>query len=644
MSTSPSSQGESTYCKTSLRLYSESKSSPATVLITRIFEPIPFSGNTVCWLRLLPNRVLAYGFPIPERFNEFGLEGSLDVMAALTGARHAVEYEGGVVVKGFSTMLVPMKRSKTAMGDAIQWHLVYSKEEEKRLSYREGLNQCRHRALVNKVDLTSLKSTRTFVGWSSSVEQLLGKADANYENVDYSGAADATNRLKLHGGSLGFQQFALAQVDFTLGVKDGKCHFQRKGPYRRLIDASEKTPILLFDTGERRAWLVPASGVMMHIAQHRNWLEPYISEKGKVAFKDEASFKDALLSNGPSDLSCDEEYQFKDLVTGVWSILEFLLDQSAIPDRDAGLDVLSPFRYTLEGYEFKSVVEERSPMRRKTCKVKHTAGQWPSLIKDIDALVLFANGFGDLIKPSSADVGICHMWRTVPKEKDYLTTTVKMVNDLYDYAGCRLSREYLTSSQLQWHRGDPGSYKCECNRVQEIVQRGLTNTLVRPPGHLQEQGAIIFGKQEPPSICAGRARTSRITSAAAFSAQKSTGSGLLYSQPNVVLDLNPLLTHPQSPSASSISSYGASSLSISSSNSASTSRNIKMIGDTSPYPSVSDCQEEDLSHLANNLQLTLDEYISAAPLSTRGSSTLANIDGRNRDTGHRLPRRANQTL
>jgi hypothetical protein len=80
--------------------------------------------------------------------------------------------------------------------------------------------------------------------------------------------------LKISGVSLGFQHFGLAQINFTLGAKDGVCHFQRQGSYEYIISTAGKTRVVLYDTEEKRAWLVHATEAMLHIAQHRNRLNP----------------------------------------------------------------------------------------------------------------------------------------------------------------------------------------------------------------------------------------------------------------------------------------------------------------------------------------------------------------------------------
>jgi len=123
------------------------------------------------------------------------------------------------------------------------------------------------------------------------------------------------------------------------------------------------------------------------------------------------------------------------MITCVWPILGFLLDQKISADqRPSNIAIKSAFHDFITGYEFKAVVEDRSPLRPKQYTIRKTSGGWPLLSKTIDALVLFANGFEDFIKPVGNFSSLCNMWRTVPKGKDYLATTVATIEDLYDTA------------------------------------------------------------------------------------------------------------------------------------------------------------------------------------------------------------------
>ncbi|KAF2794843.1 hypothetical protein K505DRAFT_241282, partial [Melanomma pulvis-pyrius CBS 109.77] len=497
------------------------------------FEQIPVHATEkACWLPLFCGAVIAYGFPITERADEMGLEIRLELLAGIAGVRHAAEYEGGVVMKGFSHMFVPVRRK----GNRVQWHAVSSQDPDTRLSYRDALDQCEARAPLEEVSLEDLQFCRAIVGWCSVATSRLGSDSMDYENIDYSGAKDADPGIRCAGGSLGFQQFGVAALDFRFGAKDGRCHFQRSGPYQRVVSAAEKTSIVMYDTGEQRAWLVPASNVMLHMFQHRHYLEPFEIDGQRIKINTnvpvESSAKQILLRMESLRLSETAEYTFKDVILNIWSLLEFLIDQNVARDRNAsGSSIQGTLREFLSGFEFKAVVEERSPFRQKQTILGKTNGGWLQLVRDIDALVLLADGFGDIILPADqGNTGLCRLWQRVPMGQDYLATSTKKLKELYDVAGCRVNRKYLTSTQLQWHQGnsilfdiceDPNV--CRCNRLQRIVLKSAIGSIIQP-GHIIDQGAVIFGQYG--SMIQDLMSKPRIQTA------KDSG---IYSQPNIPL-------------------------------------------------------------------------------------------------------------
>jgi hypothetical protein len=190
--------------------------------------------------------------------------------------------------------------------------------------------------------------------------------------------------------------------------------------------------------------------------------------------------------------------------------------------------VKASLQEVLQGYEYNAVVEDRSPFVLKEQELSKTSGGWPSLVRDINALVLFADGFGEVILPTdNAKSNLCRSWHSLPSSMDYMATTTKVLKDLYNVAGCRTTRSYLTSTQLRWHRGESVVFEtckdvraCQCNRLQQIVSKSSIRPIV-PPGLLEDEGAVIFGQ--------GGSFIQRLFSAPCQKPMQTTG---IYSLPN----------------------------------------------------------------------------------------------------------------
>ncbi|KAK2735200.1 hypothetical protein FQN57_001340 [Myotisia sp. PD_48] len=540
---------ELVYCKPSIQ-----RTAIQNYEIKFDLTPLHDSEKLACWLPLFCGAVIASGFPIPERGNELGLEIPIALLAGLAGVRHAVEYDGGVVMKGYSHVFFPVRKH----GNRVQWHGIYSQNPGGRLSYQKALSHCTGRASLEEVSLDDLTSCRAIIGWCSAAVSLLGLNSVNYENIDYSKAKEADTGVECTGATLGFQQWATASLSFRFGRKDGKCHFQRTGPLQKIITAAEETPIALYDTGEKRAWLVPASDVILHIIQHRNKLKPF-KVNGKPirigadrATAEGSSTTDFLLENQSLLLYDGAEYRFKHCIADIWSILEFLHDQNLTRERDSsGVAIKGTLREYLYGFEFKDVVRERSVCRLKQAQLEKTNGGWPLLVRDIDALVLIADGFEDIIVPApEGNAGLCQRWHRVPKMLDYLATSTSILKQLYDEAGCRLDRKYLTSkNQLRWHQGNSilfdackNSRRCKCNRLQQIFPKSSVG-IIQPPELIVDSGAVIFGRSTLNLVSRPR------TCLAKFSS--------IYSQPNEPLtSTDTFLESEESSSSRSLESSG----------------------------------------------------------------------------------------
>ena len=468
-----------------------------------------------CWLSIFTNPLIARGFPVPERENEEqGLEIPLEIMSALGGARHVTEFQGGLVLKGHSTMFVPVKYDRDHQ--AIQWHLI-KRHNNRRILYQE-LNSGHWRAWLEEVNHEALRDTRAFLGWWKSAEIHLGTGETPYSNLDWSSAGEIKRTAKFSGANIGFQTMITGQLNFIMGAKDGRFHFSQKGPFQRIIQCAEDTPVVLYDIEDHRAWLVPALDVMLHIIQTRHHLRPYridgkdITLTPVIPRNGKRAATEAVKTNKgrqlyDHDITAKGQYYYKDAILDLWSQIERLKEKEDSIESGTGLALHGTMQSQIYGWEYMSLVDEKNYWRKEAAIAK-TSGGWVDLINDIDALVLFATGFGDIIKPV-ADLGnLCPLWRSLPKGKDYLAACVPTMELLYSEAGSRLSHKHLSTSHLQWHRGPTlfeqctGTFsgRCECDRTQQIYHDSLFRTFgrVRPPGKLEENGCVVFGQSRHP--------------------------------------------------------------------------------------------------------------------------------------------------
>ena len=509
-----SRDGRIQYCESKLDRIREAKGVESTLFNITFDMSSPSKEDQSCWFLLFANPVIARGFPTAHRnHDEVGLEVPLEMMAALGGVRHAVDFEGGLVLKGHSTLFVPTKCHEAS----VQWHMIRV-QGEGRLSYREASVQCPDRALLKDLNHDSLGTARAYLGWWKKAETYLGTVDADYESIDWSPAGEAKRSAKLSGANIGFQTMVTGQLNFVMGAKDGKLHFSQKGPFQKTVQSAAKTPVALYDLGDRRAWLVPALDVMLHVVQTRHHMSPYSSDGRNVKLTsiDPENGRDAAIQAVVAnqsrqlyepDIATEKGYYFKDAILDIWSQIEGLMDKKDAIEASTGLALHGTMQKKVRGWEYMSLVHEKN-YRRKEATIAKSSGGWVDLIGDIDALVLFATGLGEIIRPVSDLSNLCRPWRSLPKGKDYLASGVPMLEQLYSEAGSRLSRKHLSITHLQWHRGFTlfeqcnhiGSNQRTCDRTQQIYHDSLFKTFgsVRPPGKLEANGCVVFGQMYHP--------------------------------------------------------------------------------------------------------------------------------------------------
>lgn len=125
-------------------------------------------ANGQCWHNIFRNPVVVKGYPIQRRSEvDIGLEIPLNMMAGLARTQRANTFNGKLFIKGFSTMLVPKRRSR----DLLLWHLLYNKDEN-RISYLD--NTVPH---AENVSAFNLEKARHIVGWCSEVRNYAGKTN-----------------------------------------------------------------------------------------------------------------------------------------------------------------------------------------------------------------------------------------------------------------------------------------------------------------------------------------------------------------------------------------------------------------------------------------------------------------------------------
>ena len=254
--------------------YSEPRITPLSPchFSMEFFQTSLVDAERTCWLPLFYNPVIAKGFPIPHRKNhELGIEMPLEMMATLNGAEQAVEYGSGLLIKGFYSMIVPVKRQQ----DSIQWHLI-GNTNGRRIKYSDVRSMCPRRLLVDELGPDALQKSRAFLAWWKKSESYVGTDRIHYDKVGRSLANRISEPLKMTGISIGFQNWGMLSLNFRVGLKDCPRNVSIASRLEVILDAAEEMNACLYDVACKRAWLVSGTELLLYLVHLKHQKKPYM--------------------------------------------------------------------------------------------------------------------------------------------------------------------------------------------------------------------------------------------------------------------------------------------------------------------------------------------------------------------------------
>jgi nucleoside phosphorylase len=278
--------------------------------------------------------------------------------------------------------------------------------------------------------------------------------------------------------------------------------------------------VVLYDVADRRAWLVDGASALLHLVRTsltNNWNDGF---KDDFIFKWEmikeaspsATGQSAAISvlkdsaNKGLQLYSSSNYRFIDRVEHIRHTLEQVLTHQAQVnlERASGLRLTHTPQTCLEGYDFMDIAMEEDHFGAHMTQVQVAGTGWTNITRAIHAVTLFGNGFGELITPSNI-VSVCPSWAEVPKDQEYLTVCVPILQEILKKKGNTGCHPWRVAEDLFWYTPDITFETCHCaqapagtscNRAQFLLHkqqfRSKEKSISSPTG-LEANGAVIFG-------------------------------------------------------------------------------------------------------------------------------------------------------
>ncbi|EUC39412.1 hypothetical protein COCCADRAFT_152 [Bipolaris zeicola 26-R-13] len=474
-------------------------------------------GSGLCWHKMFASPILVGGFPIlskPEP--KLGLEMSLDLLAGMVGAPQVLGIQGKVFLKGFSTMLVGVRR----LDDLLIWHFSFD-EEGNRISYLDvPLGQ------ACNMSVDQINDVRHVVGWSRKSSYYAGAEDADY---DIKGTDLPPPRA---GALLEKFTFNLGKV-FTAGAT-----------------IAPRKYVVLWDEETKRGWLVNGTSALLHLVRmslkvyKKDYSQELLFDESMMqneAEHDAASARKVLKNErnrylevwcGKSENATGAEqklpvqnqpsvarktnkskYTFETLVEQKWSVLEVLMESHKQLAGLNGINLKFRIRRHLEGWNFEDLAGESDPEPR-VATLKAVGYGWVDFVHSLKAITLFGRGFGNIIRPSKCE-RICSQWSQLPKGEYHLAASLHDLDVIMSKTRKTERGDIEIVRGLLWHSPIDPFTPCRClsrgqmeephklcveghDPVQALFPKALIKGSMlfpspRKPETLNNNGAVVFG-------------------------------------------------------------------------------------------------------------------------------------------------------
>jgi hypothetical protein len=256
------------------------------------------------------------------------------------------------------------------------------------------------------------------------------------------------------------------------------------------LERAAKQPLLLYDCGERRAWLVSELSVALQMTHNyldnEEFIWPEIRQRLEYAAEADNGGYAALHAIRQCDeVKLPRSRNFGDTVRSFLDLIE-------------GRKIAS-FSRRARGWDFTDLQNSNFLFREKELMGSDKPDQsWWDLTKNDSILVLFGKNFGQVIMPDRSKIRVCNYWAEVPEGKGLLTASMHCLATL---AADTSDKCWKLEPGLYWDRPDDLTLFKECQKADScspMQNLGPERTKASKgncsPATPRPKGAVIFGK------------------------------------------------------------------------------------------------------------------------------------------------------
>lgn len=475
--------------------------------------------QTRCWTGLFHSGIIAFR-PL-ERECGAGLEIPFDMLLDLSGVENVYHIEGGIILVGFFTALVPISRDEAT--NSIQWHF-----EEVDGSSGELLKPyclpSMLEAWYKSQDINMLRTSKCFVGWFARANILLGTRQLVENSRNKLKWSTETKEHRQSARREGFE--ASGQLGFTAGpintglqlistwrFHSNVQHFRRHEQYSMALRLGRGNVSVVIDSESKQVWLVPMLSLVLHLC-HR-----YFQEVCSDQAHNPLPFADPS-PDGASEAARVLECNGDVLVFGAAGDPDaenlrqlFLRINTNLLNSAATREPSN--KKKLFASELMAMATEPargSPL--KEMKAPADAESWVGLLERVDFVGVCAN-IGYLIEPDPPLANTCAC-SALPCNRYLLAAHIRCLDALSQREGCTIGHSlnrvcrlgesaFWNMENVYWTNCPAGGHDTIWNEKDKILQqisnkeKGKGKNVPRLNGQamlqqqLPEDGVVVFG-------------------------------------------------------------------------------------------------------------------------------------------------------
>ncbi|KAK2753560.1 hypothetical protein FQN54_007337 [Arachnomyces sp. PD_36] len=463
---------------------------------------LPLRADTVCWHALMKSAVIAVE-PCTRLLEHSWLQLDFNMMVQLSTVEHAVKVGSGLILMGYSTVLVPIKMFDE---DTIVWHLeVCSHDSQFKIAEVEAIRS----TWLKTLDFTLLKSKKAKLGWRPEAAVLLG-TERLQPTVRWS--KGKTKRITWTWKGVNIQAITSSAAPVQIGLQGGATfertpnllRFDLCSNYLRLLNSSSREVVVIYDLGTKRAWLVSLLSIFHHMAITYCQDIPSKCQIQKIPFAQPQAdggkgSLEALRASGGILIEREDEDSL--------SLRQLIMGLSV---NFAKTSTHKPCNNEIYGYEFMDIVWNSPMADLKKIRIERQGLTWAPLLQHIPCL--FCSNLGDAIVGSD-DITNASLCNNLVPGRDLMAASLWCMHNISErQGGSAAESEYRFPGGYWWKATGNVFQKCradtcDCWRNMTFVQQIHANRSKRwlasdntTPSQVFVDGVVVFGSNRRSAV------------------------------------------------------------------------------------------------------------------------------------------------